>query len=87
MDPKYDSRITWKPGQPVPERVNRPTWRKFLRLRAIPFTRHVHSSDGPFGHGIFTAGKRYTTSRKHSRWPRGSSGHPTRRAGADDGGY
>ena len=36
MDPKYDSRITWQPGQPVPERANRPTLAVILTAEGYP---------------------------------------------------
>ena len=36
MDPKYDRRITWQPGQPHPERANRPTLAVILTAEGFP---------------------------------------------------
>ena len=36
MDPKYLNRVTWQPGQPLPERANRPTLAMILTAEGYP---------------------------------------------------
>ena len=36
MDPKYQRRITWQPGQPLPKRANRPTLAVILTHAGFP---------------------------------------------------